>query len=385
MKTVFIPCETAAEETRVALVPEDAAKLARLGLRVEVAPGAGLRAGFTDAAYAEAGATVASDAAASLAAADIVLRVLKPDTAAGLKPGALHLSFLNPFAEKQLLADLAAAGVSAVSLELIPRSTLAQKMDVLSSQANLAGYCAVTQAAARLPKIFPLLMTPAGTLSPARVLIIGVGVAGLQAIATARRLGARVEAFDTRPAVEEQVKSLGARFLKIDIGETGQTAQGYARELTPEQVAKQRAGMAKACAQADVVITTAKVFGRPAPRLLTAEMLSGMAPGSLVLDMAVDTGGNVEGSDAAREVVTANGVRVIGCASLERVLARDASRMFSGNLTAFITHFWDAEKKEVRVEPDDPIMGGCLLTRAGAITHPKFRVSHEVEPRRSKV
>lgn len=373
MKTVFVPCESAADETRVALVPADAAKLSRLGLSVKVASGAGSRAGFSDADYEKAGATVAPDAGAALAEADVVLRVLKPANASGLKSGALHLSFLDPFNEKALLEDFAGAGVSAVSLEMIPRSTLAQKMDVLSSQANLAGYYAVIHAAASLPKIFPLMMTPAGTISPSKVFIIGVGVAGLQAIATAKRLGARVEAFDTRPAVEEQVKSLGAKFIKIDLGEMGQTAQGYAKELTPEQVEKQRAGMAKACSQADVVITTAKVFGRRAPRLLTAEMLSGMRAGSLVLDMAVESGGNVEGSDASKEFVTEKGVRVIGCASLERRLARDASQMFSSNLTAFIEHFWDAEKKEIRMDSSDAIMGGCLLTQGGGIVHPNFK------------
>jgi NAD(P) transhydrogenase subunit alpha len=246
-------------------------------------------------------------------------------------------------------------------------------MDVLSSQANLAGYSAVIQAAARLPMVFPMMMTPAGTINPARVFVIGVGVAGLQAIATAKRLGARVEAFDTRPAVEEQVKSLGARFVSIDLGETGQTAQGYAKALTPEQIAKQQAGMAKVCAQSDVVITTAKVFGRKPPRLVTAEMLSGMRAGSIVVDLAVESGGNVEGSKVGEEFVTPNGVRVLGLANLEGIVARHATQVFAANLAAFLEHFWNKETKSLRIDPADELLGACLITHGGAIVHPSVK------------
>lgn len=216
------------------------------------------------------------------------------------------------------------------------------------------------------------MMTPAGTISPAKVFIIGVGVAGLQAIATARRLGARVEAFDTRPVVEEQVKSLGAKFVKIDIGDTGQTEQGYAKELTPEQVAMQQEGMAKVCASSDIVITTAKVFGRKAPRLLTAEMLKGMRPGSIVVDLAAESGGNVEGTVCDEEVVTEAGVRIIGWGALECRLPRDASQMFSANMVNLIEHFWDKESASMPLKLDDEIIKGCLLTYGGKIVHERF-------------
>ena len=236
----------------------------------------------------------------------MVLRRHKPapDEIRRLKDGSIHVSYLDPFHEKQLVQALAEHGVSALSMEMIPRTTLAQKMDALSSQASLAGYAAVVLAAERLTRIFPMMMTPAGTIQPARVFIIGAGVAGLQAIATARRLGARVEAFDTRPAVEEQVRSLGARFVEVDLGETGQTKDGYARELTPQQLQKQRDAMAKVCAQSDVVITTAQVFGRKAPLIVTREMIDGMKPGSIDVDMAVESGGNVEGSLRGDEIVS---------------------------------------------------------------------------------
>ncbi len=374
MKTVFVPRETAENETRTALIPQDAATLVRMGFEVSIESGTGDRAGFLDAAYEKAGAKVVpgSDAAGALGSADIVLRVQRPSSAKGLKEGALHLSYMDPFNEKELLNEFATAKVRAVSLEMIPRTTLAQKMDVQSSQTSLAGYYAVLLAASKLPKIFPMMMTPAGTISPARVFVIGVGVAGLQAIATAKRLGARVDAFDTRPVVEDQVKSLGAKFVKIDLGEMGQTAQGYAKELTPEQIEKQKAGQAKVCAQSDVVITTAKVFGRKAPLLLTKDMIAGMKPGSVIIDMAVSTGGNVEGSDPTREVVTENGVRIIGGDGLEKCVPADASRMFSGNMTAFLSHFWDSEAKSLKVDRTDVIMGGCLLTEGGAIVHERF-------------
>ncbi|MDP0496841.1 MAG: NAD(P) transhydrogenase subunit alpha [Verrucomicrobiota bacterium JB024] len=375
MKTVFAVRETDPRETRAALIPEVAKKMAALGLNVQVESGLGLRADLPDELYREAGATVVTDRTAALAEADIVLRVRKPDAAElpSLKPGALHLSFLDPFNEKELLHKLAEAKVSAVSLEMIPRTTLAQKMDALSSQANLAGYAAVVMAADRMSKILPMMMTPAGTLSPARFFIIGVGVAGLQAIATAKRLGARVDAFDTRPVVEEQVKSLGAKFVKVDLGDTGQTAQGYAKELTPEQMEKQRQGMAKACAQADVVITTAKLFGRPAPKIVTADMLTQMRHGSILVDLAVESGGNVEGAKLGEEVITENGVRIIGHENIEGYFAQPASQMLASNFYNFIEHFWDSEKGEFEYRLDDEILKGCLLTRDGQIIHERFK------------
>jgi len=246
-------------------------------------------------------------------------------------------------------------------------------MDIQSSQASLAGYYAVLLAAAKLPKIFPMMMTPSGTISPARVFIIGVGVAGLQAIATAKRLGARVEAFDTRPVVEEQVKSLGAKFVKIDLGEMGQTEQGYAKELTPEQIELQRKGQAKVCSHSDIVITTAKVFGRKAPLLLTKDMTSQMKPGSIIVDMAVKTGGNVEGSNPNKDVVLDNGVLILNGDSLERYIPKDASDMFSGNIFAFLEHFRDNENKTFKLDPTDEILAGCLITKDKKVIHPGFQ------------
>jgi NAD(P) transhydrogenase subunit alpha len=304
---------------------------------------------------------------------EIVLRILKPAGADGLKPGTLHLSYLDPFNEKALLHEFAEKQIQAVSLEMIPRTTLAQKMDVQSSQTSLAGYVAVLNAAARLPKILPMMVTPSGTINPARVFIIGVGVAGLQAIATAKRLGARVDAFDTRPVVEEQVKSLGASFVKIDLGEMGQTAQGYAKELTPEQIKKQQEAQAKVCERSNIVITTAKVFGRKAPRLIAKDVIDRMMPGSVIVDMAVSSGGNVEGSKPFEEVVTENGVIILPGDLLERQVPCDASKMLSGNFTAFLTHFYDKEAKEFKVNLEDEIMRGCLLTQGGSIIHERFR------------
>lgn len=218
-----------------------------------------------------------------------------------------------------------------------------------------------------------MMMTPAGTISPARVFVIGVGVAGLQAIATAKRLGARVEAFDTRPVVEEQVKSLGAKFVKIDLGDTGQTAQGYAKELTPEQIRKQQEGMAKVCAQADIVITTAKLFGRPAPKIVTAEMVAGMKRGSIVVDLAAESGGNVVGTRLDEEVTTENGVRLIGLGALEAQVPTHASQVYASNLTSFIEHFWDKTTGTFAFRLDDEILKGCLLTHGGAVIHERFR------------
>jgi NAD(P) transhydrogenase subunit alpha len=284
----------------------------------------------------------------------------------------VHVSFLDPFNSPALLAAFAQAGVTAVSLEMIPRSTLAQKMDALSSQASLAGYAAVIQAAARLKGVLPMMMTPAGTIMPARVFVIGAGVAGLQAIATAKRLGARVDAFDTRPVVEEQVKSLGAKFVKIDLGETGQTAGGYAKTLTSEQIARQQAGMAKVCAQSDIVITTAKVFGRKAPTLITAAMLAGMKAGSVVVDLALESGGNVEGARAGDDVVTSNGVLILGNATLENSVPAHASQVFASNMAAWITHSWDSEGKTLRLDLEEAILKGCVITHGGQIVHAQF-------------
>ena len=373
MKKVLVCKETLPAETRVALIPDDIKKLSGMGFEFTVVSGAGSKSGFDDAAYEAVGAKIVKSEAEALDDAEIVVRILKPETAKGLKDGALHVSFLDPFNEIALLHEFAENNIQAVSLEMIPRTTLAQKMDVQSSQTSLAGYVAVLNAAARMPKILPMMVTPAGTINPARVFVIGVGVAGLQAIATAKRLGARVDAFDTRPVVEEQVKSLGANFVKIDLGEMGQTAQGYAKELTPEQIAKQQEAQAKVCEKSNIVITTAKVFGRKAPVLIKKDVLDRMQPGTIVVDMAVSTGGNVEGSDPTKEVITDNGVVILPGDELQRQVPWDASKMLSGNISAFLTHFYNKESKEFEVNLGDEIMKGCLLTKDGAIIHERFK------------
>ncbi len=372
MKTVLVCRETDPRETRVALIPDDIKKLIGMGFSFKVVRGAGIKSGFSDEAYEKAGASLI-DKEEQGYDSEIVLRILKPQSADGLKKDTLHLSYLDPFNEKALLKEFAEKGIQAVSLEMIPRTTLAQKMDVQSSQTSLAGYVAVVNAAARLPKILPMMVTPSGTINPARVFIIGVGVAGLQAIATAKRLGARVDAFDTRPVVEEQVKSLGASFVKIDLGEMGQTVQGYAKELTPEQIKKQQEAQAKVCERSNIVITTAKVFGRKAPRLIGKDVIDRMQPGSIIVDMAVSTGGNVEGSKLFEEVVTDNGVIIMSGDYLERQVPFDASKMLSGNFTAFLTHFYNKEQGEFVVNLEDEIMRGCLLTKGGAIIHDRFK------------
>jgi len=371
---VFVPREIHPGETRAPLVPATVSRLAKLGLQVEVESNLGASIYQSDDRYREAGATISNDRRASLAAADMVLRLRRPpmDEAGALKPGSVHISYLDPFNDPELVRALAAAGVSAISMQMIPRSTVAQKMDALSSQANLAGYISVIIAAERLGKILPMMTTPAGTIRPAKVFVIGVGVAGLQAIATAKRLGAQIEAFDTRPVVEEQVRSLGARFVKAELGETGQTAQGYAKELTPEQLAKQREVMAEHCAPSDVVITAAQVFGRKAPRILTTEMVKTLAPGSVVVDLSVETGGNVECSRPDEEVEI-GGVKVVGISNMPRRVARTASEMYSSNLGNLIEHFWDKQAGRFGLNLENDLIKGCLLTHGGQIIHPQFK------------
>ena len=367
---VFVPREIEAGETRAALVPEAAQRLLGLGMEVAVEAGLGASISASNDLYQKAGARVSNDRREALRTADAVLRVRKPprDEIALLRPGTIHISLLDAFNEIELIRALAAGGITAIGLEMLPRTTLAQKMDALSSQASLAGYVAVIVAASRIDRIFPMMMTPAGTLKPLRVFIIGVGVAGLQAIATARRLGGRVEAFDTRPAVEEQVQSLGAKFVKVDLDETGQTTQGYAHELTPEQLEKQREVMAQHCAKADVVITTAQIFGRKAPLIVTTRMVEQMQPGSVIVDMAVESGGNVECSRSG-EVVEVNGVKVIGFTNLPGRVARHASEMFSNNLVSLLEHFWDKDGKTFHLNLEDEILKHCVLTHEGKIVN----------------
>ena len=374
---IFAPTETDPSERRVPLVPASVTKLAALGAQVEVEAGLGRTVYFSDAEYEAAGAKIVADLPQALASADIVLRLRKPPIAAiaALKRGCIHISFLDPFTDVETVRALAAAGASAICMEMIPRSTIAQKMDALSSQASLAGYVAVLLGANRLDRIFPMMMTPAGTIPPAKVFIIGVGVAGLQAIATAKRLGAVVEAFDTRPEVEEQVKSLGGKFVKVELGigeGGGKTAQGYAKELTPEQLARQREVMEQRCAQADLVITTAQVFGRKAPLILTNAVVEKMKPGSIVVDMAVESGGNVECSRLDEEVIV-NGVKVLGYRNLAGRVPRAASAMYSSNLANLVDHFWDRETKSFRLDPAHDILKDCLVTHDGVIVHERIR------------
>jgi NAD(P) transhydrogenase subunit alpha len=339
-----------------------------MGAEVVIESGMGMGSGFQDDEYREAGCEVSDDRAGLLGSADMILRIRKPavDEVAGFRKGCIHVSYLDPFNEHELVKAFQSHGITAISMEMIPRSTRSQKMDALSSQASLAGYVMVLLAATRLPGIFPMMMTPAGTLKPAKVFIIGAGVAGLQAIATAKRLGARVTAFDTRSVVKEQVESLGAKFLEIDLGETGQTKDGYAQELTPEQIEKQRQAQADVIAESDVLITTAQVFGRKPPVLVTRDVVERMRPGSVVVDMAAETGGNVEGS-VPGETVQINGVTVIGDGNWANVVARDASQMYASNMFNLVDDNWDEESKAFKVDFEDDILQGCVITHDGAI------------------
>jgi proton-translocating NAD(P)+ transhydrogenase subunit alpha len=360
-------------EKRVALVPEHIARLVKKGAQISAETGIGQTLNIADDDYQKAGASLEPDRRNLFQTADMVLRIRKPtlEEVDLLKEESIYVSLLDPFNERKLIEALMQKDITAVSMEMIPRITRAQKMDVLSSQSNLAGYVAVIIAAERLHKIFPMMMTPAGTISPARVFVIGAGIAGLQAIATAKRLGARVDAFDTRPVVEEQVKSLGARFVKIDLGETGQTKDGYARALTEAQLQKQREEIAKVCAVSDVVITTAQIFGQKAPLIITADMIAAMTKGSVLVDLAVESGGNVAGSQIDQEV-EANGVRILGLANLPGKVAVDASRMFSSNLWALVDAFWSEEEKRFVLDLKDEIIKGCVITHKGEIVNERI-------------
>jgi NAD(P) transhydrogenase subunit alpha len=372
---VFVYTGKSGEEPRLPATPSTVKRLAALGAEVLLAPGTGASCGWSDADFIAAGGAPAGDNA--MAEADVVLGLEPPEAAffAAMKPGALFIGHLDPFNAPEAIHACAARGISAIAMELIPRTTLAQKMDALSSQANLAGYAAVLLGAAHLSQILPMMMTPAGTIKPARVFVIGVGVAGLQAIATAKRLGARVEAFDTRPVVEEQVKSLGARFVKADLGETGQTKDGYAQALTEEQQALQRAAMADVVAQSNLVITTAQVFGRKAPVIVTEAMIQRMRPGSVIVDVAVDSGGNVEGITPGK-ITQLHGVTLIARPHLAREVPVDASEMYAANLANLIEHFWDKESASIRLDTSDEIMAGCLVVHNGDIRDQRFRPSH---------
>ena len=377
---IAIVKERRPHETRVAATPETVKKLKALGAEITIETGAGVAAAYTDQAYGEAGATIVPDAASAIAAGDVVFKIQRPmsaeeglDELGLLRQGQTLMSPLGALTNKELVQALASRGVTSFALELIPRITRAQSMDILSSQANLAGYKAVLLAANNYGRIFPQMMTPGGTLAPSRSFIMGVGVAGLQAIATARRLGSIVTATDVRPATKEQVQSLGAKFVAVEDEEfkAAETAGGYAKQMSPEYQAKQAALVAEHIKLQDIVITTALIPGRKAPVLVSEEMVKTMKPGSVIVDMAVEQGGNCPLSEFGK-VVERYGVKIVGPANLPGELATDASALFSRNLLNFITPMVDKETKALTINLEDEVVKGTLVTRDGQIVHPSL-------------
>jgi H+-translocating NAD(P) transhydrogenase subunit alpha len=370
-------------ETRVAATPETVKKLKALGAEITIEAGAGVAAAYTDQAYLDAGANIVPDAASAAAASDIVFKIQRPmsaeegvDELALLRSGQTLMSPLGALTNKELVAALAAKGVQAFALELIPRITRAQSMDILSSQANLAGYKAVLLAADNFGRIFPQMMTPGGTLAPARAFIMGVGVAGLQAIATARRLGAIVTATDVRPATKEQVQSLGGKFVAVEDEEfkAAETSGGYAKEMSTEYRTKQAALVAEHIKLQDIVITTALIPGRKAPVLVGEDMVKTMKPGSVIVDMAVEQGGNCPLSEYGK-IVVKHGVKIVGPANLPAELPTDSSALFSRNLLNFITPMVNKETKALKVDLNDEVVKGTLVTRDGQVVHPSLAQS----------
>jgi NAD(P) transhydrogenase subunit alpha len=369
---IAVARETDATEPRVAATPETVKKFKALGAEVAVARGAGIASGFPDADYVAAGAEVGEDVTK---AADLVLKVRRPavNELSGYKKGALVVAIMDPYGNEAALKQMADAGLTAFAMELMPRITRAQSMDVLSSQANLAGYRAVIDAAGEYGRALPMMMTAAGTVPAAKVFVMGVGVAGLQAIATARRMGAVVTATDVRPATKEQVESLGAKFLAVEDEEfkNAQTAGGYAKEMSKEYQAKQATLVAEHIKKQDIVITTALIPGRPAPRLITKEMAASMRPGSVIIDLAVERGGNVEGAKpGAVELI--GGVKIVGHLNVAGRIAASASALYAKNLYTFVETLIDKKEKKLAINWDDEIVKGTALTRDGAIVHPNF-------------
>ncbi|CEJ14237.1 NAD(P) transhydrogenase subunit alpha part 1 [bacterium YEK0313] len=373
---IAVPKEIDAAEPRVSATPDTVKRLIALGAELVVEPGAGLESGITDADYEAAGAKLAKDA---VQGADVVLKVRRPTAAelSGYKSGAVVLATMDPHGNEQALADMAKAGIASFAMELMPRITRAQVMDVLSSQANLAGYRAVIDGSAEFGRALPMMMTAAGTVPAARIFVMGAGVAGLQAIATARRLGAVVTATDVRPAAKEQVESLGAKFVAVmdDEFRQAETAAGYAKPMSAEYQAKQAALVAEHIAKQDIVITTALIPGRPAPRLVSAAMVASMRPGSIIVDLAVERGGNVEGAKAGSVVTTANGVKIVGHLNVPGRLAATSSSLYAKNLFAFLEIMIDKETKSLVVPWEDELVKATLLTRDGAIVHPSFQAA----------
>ena len=370
---IAIAKEIDAAEPRVAATPDTVKKFKSLGIDVAIEPGAGIKSGLLDSDYEAVGATVSADAVKD---ADIVIKVKRPEAAevAKYKKGALAIAIMDPYGNDAALKTIADAGVSAFAMELMPRITRAQVMDVLSSQANLAGYRAVIESAEAFGRAFPMMMTAAGTVPAAKVFIMGVGVAGLQAIATARRLGAVVTATDVRPAVKEQVVSLGAKFIAVEDEEFKQaeTAGGYAKEMSKEYQAKQAELTAEHIKKQDIVITTALIPGRPAPKLISLDMVKSMKPGSVLVDLAVERGGNVEGVQSG-QIADVNGVKIVGFPNLAGKVAASASSLYAKNLQSFIETLYDKESKSLAVKWDDELVKATALTKDGAVIHPNFQ------------
>jgi H+-translocating NAD(P) transhydrogenase subunit alpha len=368
--------ERRAGETRVAASPEVVGKLVGLGFSIAVEKGAGAGASYTDDAYKQAGADVASDVAGALKGADIVLKVQGPEAAelSKMKKGMILVSSLNALNDAAGVKALAKAGITAFAMELMPRITRAQSMDILSSQSNLAGYKAVLDAASEYGSAFPMMMTAAGTVAPAKTFIMGVGVAGLQAIATAKRLGAIVTATDVRPATKEQVESLGGKFLVVDpeMEKDAQTAGGYAKQMPPEYFEKQKAVVAEHIKKQDIVITTALIPGRAAPVLVTKEMVASMSAGSVIIDLAVEAGGNVEGAKLGEIVTSSNGVKIVGHANVPARLSRDTSALYGRNLLNFLTPHVDKEKGDLNLDWEDETITGTLVCKDGKVVHPRL-------------
>ncbi len=369
---IAVARETDSAEDRVAATPETVRKMTSLGAEVVVEPGAGVKSGFPDTEYTAAGATIIKDAAKD---AEVVLKVRRPGAleVAVYRPGALVIAIMDPFGNESALKTLAGAGIVAFAMELMPRITRAQSMDVLSSQANLAGYRAVIDGAAEYGRALPMMMTAAGTVPAAKVFIMGAGVAGLQAIATARRLGAVVTATDVRPAAKEQVESLGAKFIAVEDEEFKQaeTAAGYAKEMSKEYQVKQAALVAEHIKKQDIVVTTALIPGRPAPRLISKEMVTSMRPGSVIVDLAVERGGNCELAKPG-EVADVNGVKIVGHLNVPGRLPASASSLYAKNLYNFLETLIDKKEKTLAVKWDDEIVKATMLTREGAVVHPSF-------------
>ena len=375
MPTIGIPKEFDRQETRISATPDSVKKLSYLeGVEVLIEKGLGQSIQVQDRDFEKAGALITERE--KVLSSDYIFQIspLSKEVLGEFKKGSTLIGCLDPYNQRELINECASNGVDAVSMEMIPRTTRAQKMDVLSSQASIAGYAAVVVASEVSDKMFPMMMTPAGTISPARVFVIGAGVAGLQAIATAKRMGARVDAFDTRPVVKEQVESLGAKFVEIDLGETGQTKDGYAQSLSEEQLARQREAMKLQCAQSDVVITTAQLFGRAAPVIINDDILDAMKPGSVIVDLAAETGGNVVGS-LSGEIIRKGNVSIVGASNFAGRYARDASQMYASNLYGFFSEFYSPDNQALSFDPSDEILAACYLVREGAVIHPSFNKS----------